>query len=183
MRCMRSPSVFALLTTLALAACALSASAQGVARVGPFDPRSGKFSGVIASEPARPPDTVAVSIGKAWTALAQVYDQLGIKLSVADREGHVIGVLRGMQHRPIAGNQLSRLLECGSGPYGPNAERYTVHLTMLSYISAVNDTLSAIDTRVGGTASPNGVSATVVCASSGVLEEKVAALLRKALGL
>jgi hypothetical protein len=40
-----------------------------------------------------------------------------------------------------------------------------------------------VQTRVEGTASPNGLSTTVRCSSTGRLEERFAELLRKELGL
>jgi hypothetical protein len=168
---------------LALVAMTTTASAQGAARVGPFDPRSGRFGGVINTDAARPPDTLAVSSDKVWAALIQVYADLGIPLTVADTESHVIGALRVVHRKPIGGQRLSRLLECGESAYGPNAERYSVQLTSLSAVQAVGAKMTTIDTRVGATATANGQSAGVACASSGVLEEKVTAMLRKALGL
>lgn len=181
MRITRAHCFFGITAMLSMA-MALPAAAQGAARAGPFDPRSGKFGGVISSEAARAPDTVAVSSDRVWSALSQVYSQLGIQLSVADTESHVIGALRVVQRRPVAGERLSRLLECGTGPYGANAERYTVQLTVLTSLQSIGDKLSTIDTRVAGTAAPNGLNSTVACASSGVLEEKVTELVRKALG-
>jgi hypothetical protein len=172
-----------LMVLLALPATTISASAQGVARAGPFDPRAGKFSSVISSEATREPDTLAVSSDKVWAALIQVYADLGIPLTVADTQSHVIGALRVVQRKPVGGDRLSRLLECGMSSYGLNADRYTVQLTALTAVQSVGERLTAIDTRVGGSASPNGINSNVACASSGVLEEKVTSMLRKALGL
>jgi hypothetical protein len=183
MRRTQSVLFFSLMALVALPAIASTASAQGAARVGPFDPRSGRFSSVVTADPVRPPDTVAVSRDKVWAALIQVYADLGVPLTVADTESHVIGALRVVQRKPIGGQRLSRLLECGESAYGPNAERYTVQLTSLSAVQALGAKMTTIDTRVGATATANGQSAGVACASSGVLEEKVTAMLRKALGL
>jgi hypothetical protein len=171
------------MVSMAVSAMTATASAQGGAsRVGPFDPRAGKFSSVIAPEPARTPDTVAVSSDKVWIALIQVYADLGIPLSVADTANHVIGALRVTQRKPVGGQPLSRLLECGMNSYGANADRYTVQLTALSSVQSLGQRLTVIDTRVSGSASPNGINSTVACASSGVLEEKMTSMVRKALG-
>jgi len=172
---------FGVIVLLALPAVSIAASAQS-AGLGPFDARAGKFGSVIISEAARTPDTIAVPREKVWAALIQVYAELGISLTVADTESHVIGALRVAQRKPIGGQQLSRLLECGVSSYGPNADRYAVQLTALSAVQSVGEGLTTIDTRVGGSASPNGINSTVSCASSGVLEAKVTAMVRKALG-
>jgi len=183
MRRIKSKLTFTIGMFVALSASPIAASAQGAAQVGPFDPRAGKFSTVIAAEPARVPDTVAVSSDKVWAVLIQVYADLGIPLTVADTQSHVIGALRVVQRKPVGGQRLSRLLECGESSYGPNAERYTVQLTALTNVQSVGDKVSTIDTRVGGIASPNGINSSVKCASSGVLEGTVTSMVRKALGL
>lgn len=83
--------------------------------------------------------------------------------------------------RPIAGQRLSLLLECGTGSFGPNAERYSVQLTLVARAKAIDSTRTEVTTRVRGDASPNGLSTSVNCASSGRLEEQFAELLRKEL--
>jgi hypothetical protein len=183
MRRIKSKLSSALVAVVALSALPVAASAQGASQVGPFDPRAGKFSTVISAEPARTPDTVAVSSDKVWAVLIQVYADLGIPLTIADTQSHVIGALRVVQRKPIGGQRLSRLLECGQSAYGPNAERYTVQLTALTGVQSIGEKGSTIDTRVGGFASPNGINSSVTCASSGVLEETVTAMVRRALGL
>lgn len=168
---------------LLVSASAARATAQGGTRSGPFDLRTGRFGSAVSPDPARPADSLAVPSARAWTALGQVYEGLGIKLTVIDTEAHVVGVLRGVQRRPVGDLRLSRVLECGSGQYGPNAERYTVQLTALSQVIALTDTTVAVDTRVGGVAAQNGVNSSVGCASTGELEERIIALLKKKLGL
>ena len=120
---------------------------------------------------------------RVWAALTQIYADLGIELSVADTESHVIGALRVTQRRAVGGDRLSRLIECGTGAYGPNADRYTVKLTLLTAIQPAGEGRTVVDTRAGGQAAPNGLSSSVPCASSGVLEEKIIDMLRKTLGL
>lgn len=159
------------------------AFAQGTVGIGPFDPRAGKFSTFISGESARAPDTIAVSSDKVWAALIQVYGELGVALTVADTQSHVLGALRLVQRKPVGGRPLSRLLECGESAYGPNADRYTVQLTALTAVESLGAKLTAIDTRVSGSAAGNGASTSVACSSSGALEERVATMVRKALGL
>ncbi len=170
--------------TLAAAALllgGLEAHAQAPS-AGPFDPKTGRFAKVLSGDAAREADTLSVSTDRAWRALAQVYGQLGIALSVVDTESHVLGVVRGVQRRPVGGMRLSQMLECGVGTYGANADHYTVLLTALTAIAPAGPDRSIINTRVGGVASPNGVNSSVSCNSSGALEEKIISLLREAAG-
>ena len=171
------------LLVVSIAATAVAAAAQGAARAGPFDPKSGRFATSLPSESNRPPDTLAVSSDKVWAAINQVYGQLGIPITVVDTQSKVLGALRATQRHPVAGERLSRIVECGTGPYGPNAERYTVELTALSAVAPINATTTIIDTRVGGVASPNGLNSSVACGSTGVLEDKILDAVKKQLGM
>ena len=177
----RSATITAIV--FSLASSASPAVAQGAARAGPFNPQSGRFGTALPNEAARAPDTLSAPSDRVWAALTQVYGDLGIQLSVVDTETHVIGALRVVQRRPVGGERLSRLLECGSGAYGPNAERYTVQLTILTAVQSIGENRTIIDTRAGGQAAPNGLNSTVPCGSTGVLAEKLIAMLRKALAL
>jgi hypothetical protein len=169
------------IAVLLAAVAAPAARAQG-ANLGPFDPKSGRFAAAMPDGPARAADTLAAPAARAWVTLAKVYADLGIPISVVDTETHVLGALRATHRRPVGGERLSRVLECGTGSFGPNAERYTVKLTALSSIQPLADGRATLDTRVGGVAAPNGLSSSVACASTGLLEERIAAELRKLLG-
>jgi hypothetical protein len=172
-------TLMAVTTFAALLGGSRGVSAQSP-RVGPFDPRTGRFGTILNGEPAREADTLNVSPEQAWRALTHVYEQLHIPLTVADTEAHVLGAIRGVQRRPVGGLRLSQMLECGMGVYGPNAERYTVQLTALTSVAPAGPDHSLISTRVGGIASPNGLNSSVNCSSSGALEEKIIAMLREA---
>ena len=74
------------------------------------------------------------------------------------------------------------ILECGTGNYGPNAERYTVQLTVLSGVRSLDAGHSTIESRVVGIASQNGLSSSVKCGTNGMLEEKIVNTLRDKLG-
>ncbi len=174
----RTPLIVAVIgATLA----ALPASAQRT-ETGPFDAKSGRFGSAFPIGAARVPDTLAVSQARAWSMVGLLFADLGIPVSVMDSSSHVLGALRVTQRRPVAGERLSRLLECGTGSYGPNAERYTVQLTALASVQALDSVHATVQTRVGGVASPNGLSSSVNCSSTGVLEDRITAELRKLIG-
>jgi hypothetical protein len=180
LQCLTIPALF----LVVLGGAARPAAAQRAGESGgAIDAKSGRFASIVAGEPARAPDTVAVSDARAFAALPAVFEALPVPLSVVDSSSKVMGALRVLVRRPIGGQRLSLLLECGTGNYGPNAERYTVQLTLLAFVRPVDATHSEVQTRVEGTASPNGLSTTVRCSSTGRLEERFAELLRKELGL
>ncbi len=183
-RDMRKNALEAGLILLALGGAARPALAQRAGESGgAVDIKSGWIASVFAAQPSRAPDTLAMGEAQVFAALPAVFQALPVPLSVVDTAAGVIGALRVPIRRPIGGQRLSLLLECGMGNYGPNAERYTVQLTLLAAVRAIDATHAEVQTRVEGNASPNGLSTTVRCSSTGRLEERFAELLRKQLGL
>lgn len=177
-----SPGIpFVLALVAALAAPPPAWAQRGAEASSIFDPRSGRFTGKL-EDAARVPDTIAVGAAKVWSLLPGIYEELGVPLTVVDSANQVLGAIRVTTRHPVGGMRLSMILECGTGNYGPNAERYTVQLTLLSGVHPLDDTHSTVETRVSGSASPNGLSSSVKCGSNGMLEEKVVAMLHERLG-
>jgi hypothetical protein len=146
---------------------------------GAIDSKSGRFLNEFSGVPARAPDTLAVSEARVFAALPAVFTALAVPLTVVDSSAKAMGAVRVLVRRPIAGQRLSLLLECGTGSYGPNAERYSVQLTLVARAKAIDSTHTEVLTMVRGDAAPNGLSTSVNCASSGRLEERFAELLRQ----
>ncbi|MFL5617237.1 MAG: hypothetical protein ACJ79A_02450 [Gemmatimonadaceae bacterium] len=142
-----------------------------------FDPRSGRFGGEIGGG-SREPDTLAASAERVWAVLPEAYAELGVPLTVVDTAAHYLGARSVTTRRPVGGIRLSRIVECGSGSFGPNAERYTVQLTLLSAVRPIDTTHSVLMMGVGGSAMPNGLSSSVKCQTNGALEEKLLAVVR-----
>jgi hypothetical protein len=174
---MRFPLLsFLLLAVLAVAPSA-SAQAPGVVTA-LFDPVSGRFSSSLGDEPGRAPDTLTASAERVWSVLPSVYTELGVGLTVVDSAMRYLGAIRATTRRPVAGLRLARILECGTGNLGPNAERYTVQLTLVTGVRPIDSTHSTVVTRVVGNAAPNGLNSSVKCGSNGALEEKLLSVLR-----
>lgn len=170
---------------IAAAIMALGAARAGAQRAGEsggaIDSKSGRFLTEFGGVPARAPDTLAVNDARVFAALPAVFTALAVPLTVVDSSAKAMGAVRVLVRRPIAGQRLSLLLECGTGSYGPNAERYSVQLTLVARAKAIDSTHTEVLTMVRGDAAPNGLSTSVNCASSGRLEERFAELLRKEL--
>jgi hypothetical protein len=166
---------------------ALAAAPAGAQRAGEsggaLDAKSGRFVHEFDAVPARAPDTLAATDARVFAAMPAVFAKLAVPLTVIDSSAKAMGAVRVMTRRPVGGDRLSLLLECGTGNYGPNAERYSVQLTLVTRAIAIDSTHSELRTIVGGNASPNGLSTSVACSSTGRLEERFADLLRKELGL
>ena len=148
---------------------------------GALDARTGRFMTEFDRSPARAPDTLTASDDRVFAALPAVFIALKVPLTSVDSSAKAMGAVRVLVRRPISGQRLSLLLECGTGNFGPNAERYSVQLTLVSRAKALDATHTEVQTMVRGDASPNGLSTSVSCASTGRLEEEFAALLKKEL--
>lgn len=146
---------------------------------GALDERSGRIRLSRQDVPVLP-DTLTATPALAWQALGVVYSTLDIPESVVDTNAHILGAYRVTRRKPIAGVRLSRFLECGQGQYGPNADYNTVQLTALSSVEALPNGGVAIGTRVSGTSSSN-VGSVTTCSSTGALEQRIVAELRKLL--
>ena len=179
MNCLRTSALVAL-SLAALAAPIATAQRAGEAS-GMIDMKSGRFASVFTSV-TRTPDTLAAPVERVFAAMPAAFAALPVPLTVVDTSSKVMGALRVTVRRPIGGQRLSLLLECGTGNYGPNVERYTVQLTMLTRVTAIDATHTALETRVDGLATPNGLSSNVNCSSTGRLEEALLDLLKKQLG-
>lgn len=164
-----------------VAAAGAPSSAQDGVQGRTFDVKSGRFGKAFGSS-ERPPDSLAIASGRVWAALTAVYSELDIPLSVADSETHVIGALYLSRRRPVGGERLSRILECGDGSFGPNADHYEVQLTALSGVAPIDSTHTALTIAVAGVALANGNSSRIACTTKGVLERKILDKVRKITG-
>jgi hypothetical protein len=119
---------------------------------------------------------VPVAPPELWRAIALAYADLGIPLAAFDSTQMYIGnpglaITNGRLQR----ERMSRYLNCGSDAMlGPLADRYDVRLNVVSRVRPAQGG-SMLETQVSGDASQRGVSGiSVNCASTGVLEERLA---------
>ena len=142
-----------------------------------LDARSGRFGVSTIGGSDRPADAVLMDVKSAWAALPRAYAAVGLTPTVLDTAQMVLGVQGLVIHKPLGGERLSRLLDCGIDVTGPNADYYEVRLTVMSGVRAADDGSSALTTRVTAYAQANGQSSNVRCGSTGRLEEKIAAAI------
>jgi hypothetical protein len=110
------------------------------------------------------------------------HSELDIPLSVADSATHVIGAVYLSRRRPVGGQRLSRILACGDGTFGPNADHYEVQLTALSAVAPIDSAHTALSIAVAGVATVNGHNSTIACSTTGWLEQRILDEVRKITG-
>ena len=143
-----------------------------------FDARSGRFTVGAGGTDARPSDPLLVDVRRAWSLLPEAYVSLGLTPTVRDEASMIVGVQNLRVNRAVAGERMSRLVDCGVDAVGHNADYYEVYLTVLSGVRAVDSVTSTVTTRVVASAVPGGAATSIRCGSTGRLEELIATAMR-----
>lgn len=123
--------------------------------------------------------TVAVKPATVFSALGDVFAGLALPLTVRDSVGGTIGNEGYKFRRSLANIPSRRLFDCGGTSGMPNAETYTIKMSVLSNVSDVGNGTTRIITVVQASAeNPSYPGSGVSCASSGAIEDRIAADLR-----
>lgn len=136
------------------------------------------------------PDVVKVSFdidsppAKAWTALIQVVEDLGVEVSGTDPGTLALNNPDFRISRRLGDERLSRYLRCGSGMTGPFADRYRIRMNFHSQIRPTPDGNSVVETTIQAVGTnPEGTSNTrVPCSSTHILESRIAEGVAKLAG-
>lgn len=165
----------------ALAACASSGTRSGAVRVS--RPLGDAYPNVRGPLGERVAPSSAAKYGAApaaaWTALVKVYGDLGIRATEVDNAGMVIASIEQRTSK-VGGHRVLDYVDC-PGTYG-SENSYDVYLTVRTQLQPADGGGTSATTQVIGTAKPPLSSSRLQCASSGGLEEMIAAKLGEALG-
>jgi hypothetical protein len=126
-------------------------------------------------------DTLAVSaqvdapMGRLYHATVVVLENMKIPIEVNDSAGGLVGNLRLTVMRRLAGEPLSRFLNCGTSMTGPNADGYRVSAALLTILDPLPGNKTRL--RVAFAAGARDIIGTsndpVMCGSSGVFESRL----------
>ena len=118
-----------------------------------------------------------------WTAVQEAFKALEVQPDLIDPARGMLGMTNVPKMRRLGRQPLSRLVSCGSGMMGPNADNWRVYLTVYAFVDAVGTDSTALRLAVVGGAKDVAGSSTdaVPCASTGALEEQLGARVRRAL--
>ena len=126
---------------------------------------------------------VNASVGRAWSALADVYAELGLTPTQFRSGDHLLTVENARIKRQLGNVTLTRYLECGMGQSGANATNYEVTMNLRSQLRAVDSTHTEVRTLLDATARPVAVSGTqVTCQTTNALEQHIAKSVAKKAG-
>ncbi len=118
-----------------------------------------------------------------WPALVRTYNELEIPLGSIEPAQHRLGNNALAVQRRLAGEPISRLLNCGTDGFGsPLADKYQVTVSLITVLEAGEGGTTQMQTWLSGTAINRGVSgAPVHCGTTGRLEERIALTLQRQL--
>jgi hypothetical protein len=161
---------------LALCASASALNAQLMrARVWPPG-----FATQVALDTIALPVDIAAPAGKTYRAVVAAFEELKIPLATKDSINGMVGNSSIVQSHSLAGSQMSRWFNCGTGMTGPNADNFRLYIA----VAALLDKVTADTTRlriglVAGSKDMGGNSKEpVACATSGNLEQKLVELIQ-----
>ena len=123
---------------------------------------------------------VPSSAEEAWPALKAVFEELKIPTPEVSESTRTLRNLRFVVSRRLGGQRLSRYLDCGRSPTGPNANTHRLELEIASRVVAEGPEESRIDTEIAGIGmNTEGTSNNrVLCTSNHQLELRIAAQVR-----
>jgi len=119
------------------------------------------------------------TLERAWGAMPGVYAAVDLAIDATDSTAHAVGdslTARGK----IGASSLSELIDCGTPPMGRNADSVDVALFVTSRLEVREPSNIWMTNTVQAVARPTGAPP-ILCRSSGALERRLFAALRREL--
>ena len=117
--------------------------------------------------------TVPFAPDKVWTALATVYDSLGIPIATVDSKTMLVGNTGFNVRQKLGKTSLSKFIDCGRTQGFASADTYDVHLHVTTQVRP-KDQGSTLSTFLEAAARPAAFSGEYIrCSSLGTLEAAI----------
>lgn len=115
-------------------------------------------------------DTIAAPAAATVRAMIEAYQALEIPVTRVEESEGVLET-EGLRLSSLAGERMSRFLDCGRGAGGERADSYDVGVTLLTSIDAAGADWSVVRIELDAFARPRATSGNdVYCSSRGRLE-------------
>jgi hypothetical protein len=112
---------------------------------------------------------------RVWAMLPEIFQEIGIGGGVIDPAGFVYGQRELSVRRRLGSIPLSQLVECGTNLGMPNANSYTVTLSVVTQLQRTTPEKTGVLSIVQATArQPGNSQQSVVCTSTTELERRIA---------
>jgi hypothetical protein len=123
---------------------------------------------------------VPAAVERVWEALPAAFASLGLSGEVLDAARRVYGVSELTVRRRLAGEPVSRSLNCGARAGIANADSYSVRVTIRTQVQPDGEGGSRVRIEVEGSArAPGGSDPWVRCGSTNELEVRLEDEIRR----
>jgi hypothetical protein len=123
------------------------------------------------------------SPAEVWTAASKAFYDLKIATDMRDSAQGIIGITHLQRSNSFGGQTMGRLLNCGMGITGPNADNFRINLALVAFIIPANEGKTELGVAfIGSGMDMRGSSSDpVACAPSGIMESVLAEKIGKTL--
>jgi hypothetical protein len=129
----------------------------------------------LALDTVASPMVIDAPKSKVFAAYTAAMDELKIPIQERDLLAGTVGNAAVQARYNFAGFPMSRLVGCGLGAFGPNANSYRIHIALMAIMDSIGPTQTRVRMAMAaGAYDPGGAAKEPAsCESTGVLEEKI----------
>ena len=123
--------------------------------------------------PSGAPSSVTCAPAAVWTVAKQVYASIEVPVAIENPAAHQLGNANFYASRQLAGQPMTKFVDCGNGMTGQKAATYRIYMSLLTTIESDGGS----GTRVNTTFIPMGQDVSegstdrIACGSKGALEQ------------
>lgn len=128
---------------------------------------------ILAERPRAATASIAAPPATVWLAAKKVYADWEVPITVENPSAHQLGNQNFFKARQFAGEQMTSLVDCGSGMTGPKASSYRIYMSLLTDIvtdgkggTTIQTTFVPMGQDISG-----GSTDRIPCGSTGRLEQ------------
>ena len=126
---------------------------------------------------------VLAPVDRVWAALPAAFQAVGLTGGVINQQQRLFGTALIRGRGRLAGERAAAFLSCGPTPIGaPAANAYDLEATVRAAVVANPDGTTRLELLVESTAAPPAGGTRAPCTSTRVLEDRIAAQVRRAVG-
>jgi len=122
---------------------------------------------------------IAYPMDRVWRVLPAVFDSLGIPVTRLDAASHTIANEGAKGRVKLKGVYFSNYIDCGATQIGQNADSYDIFFTLTTQVKSTGPNSATVSTLFDAASKPVTFNQDYSrCSSKGILEDKIAALVR-----
>ncbi|MFI5229731.1 MAG: hypothetical protein ACHQWU_11725 [Gemmatimonadales bacterium] len=130
---------------------------------------------LLADQPHATAADIAASPTEVWSAAEKVYAAMEIPVTVENPRAHQLGNANFYKTHQLAGESMTRFVDCGSGMDGAKAASYRIYMSLLTTIDADGKGGSTVKTTFVpmGQDLSGGSTDRIPCGTTGRFEQLV----------